>query len=696
MGSPRHTNRLASEKSPYLLQHAHNPVDWYPWGEEAFAKARAENKLIFLSIGYSTCHWCHVMERESFEDVEVAAVLNTVAVPIKVDREERPDVDQVYMAVCQALTGSGGWPLNVLLTPDRVPFFAGTYFPKHSRHGRIGLIELLRQAGALWQEDPEKLRKSGRQIVEQLQAAAAKGQQEGSLSPKLLAEAVSLFRSQFDAARGGFGPAPKFPTPHNLVFLVRRHRRTGDPEALRMAEVTLDAMRRGGLFDHVGFGFHRYSTDATWLLPHFEKMLYDQAGLALAYLEAYQATGKAAYGQTAREVFVYVLRDLTSPDGAFYSAEDADSEGVEGKFYVWTRREVLEVLGRDAGELYCRVYGITEEGNFRDEATGEAAGANIPHLGRALDAWAGERDEDPDDFVTRIEVARRKLFARRERRVRPHRDDKVLAAWNGLMISALARGAWVLDEPEFAGAAGRAADFVLTRMRLDGRLLRRFRDGEAAVPAFAEDYAFLARGLLDLYGATFDADRLRQALELSRELPRLFGDGAGALFDTASDAEELVLRPQEVYDGATPSANSVALEVFARLGLLTGDPTWTERARALGDAFAARVTQYPAAFTQFLAGASFLLEPTREAVVAGAAGAPDTGALLDAFRRTYAPETSLLLAPPGDPDIASLCPFAEGMAPLKGRAAAYVCQNYSCQSPLTDPAELRTALSIPP
>jgi uncharacterized protein YyaL (SSP411 family) len=687
---------LTREKSPYLLQHAHNPVDWYPWGDEAFDKAREENKLILLSIGYSTCHWCHVMERESFEDVDVAAVLNTLTVPIKVDREERPDVDQVYMAVCQALNGSGGWPLNVLLTPDRIPFFAGTYFPKYSRQGRIGVIDLVRRAAALWQEDPEKVRGSGRQIVERLRAIGTEERAVKALSPELLGRAVELFQSQFDPARGGFGPAPKFPTPHNLVFLVRRHRRTGEPEALRMVETTLDAMRRGGLYDHIGFGFHRYSTDPNWLLPHFEKMLYDQAGLALAYLEAYQATRKSAYGQTAREVFVYVLRDLTSPEGAFYSAEDADSEGVEGKFYVWTRQEVLEVLGQDAGTLYCDVYGITEDGNFREEATGKTTGANILHQERPLEAWAWERDENPADFITRVEAARRRLFEHRERRVRPHRDDKVLAAWNGLMISALARGARVLGEPTVAGAAEEAADFVLTRMRRDGRLLRRFRDGEAAVPAFAEDYAFLARGLLDLYGATFDSARLRQALELAEELVRLFGSDSGGLFDTASDAEELVLRPQEVYDGATPSANSVALEVFARLGLMTGESAWTDRARALGDAFAARVAQYPAAFTQFLAGATYLLEPTREAVVAGAPGEAATEALLDAFRETYAPETTLLLAPPGAPDLATLCPFTEGMKPVAGRAAAYLCQDHACQSPLTDPAGLRAALASPP
>ncbi len=392
----RHTNRLSREKSPYLLQHAHNPVDWFPWGDEAFAEARARNKLVFLSIGYSTCHWCHVMERESFEDREVAAVLNTLSVPVKVDREERPDVDHVYMAVCQALNGSGGWPLTVLLTPDRVPFFAGTYFPKHSRHGRIGVVELVRQAAALWEQDPERVRRSGQEIVERLRSAGDPIGQPGSLSPDLAAAATTLFREQFDPTHGGFGPAPKFPTPHNLVFLLRRHRRTGDPEALRMAETTLEAMRRGGIFDQVGLGFHRYSTDARWLLPHFEKMLYDQAGLAVAYLEAHQATGRPNYAQTAREIFTYVLRDLTSPEGAFYSAEDADSEGVEGKFYVWTRREVLELLGREEGELTCRVFGISEGGNFRDEATGEATGANIPHRDRPLEAWAQARGDAPE------------------------------------------------------------------------------------------------------------------------------------------------------------------------------------------------------------------------------------------------------------------------------------------------------------
>ncbi len=698
MSEPRHTNRLIHEKSPYLLQHAHNPVEWYPWGEEAFARAREENKLVFLSIGYSTCHWCHVMERESFEDLDVAAAINTLTVPVKVDREERPDVDQVYMAVCQALNGSGGWPLTVLLTPDRTPFFAGTYFPKRSRGGRIGVIELVRRAAALWEEEPEKVRASGAGILDRLRSIARESER-GTLAPAVFEKAAGLFREQFDPERGGFGPPPKFPTPHNLVFLLRRHRRTGDPALLRMVTTTLDAMRRGGIFDHVGFGFHRYATDARWLLPHFEKMLYDQAGLALAYVEAHHATRDENYARTAREVFAYVLRDLTSPEGAFYCGEDADSEGVEGKFYVWSRRELLELLGPADGELFCRTYGVLEEGNFREEATGEETGLNIPHLPRPIEACAVAEGLEPPVLVERLERARRTIFERREGRVRPHRDDKVLTGWNGLMVSALAQGARILADETYADAARRAAGFLLTTMRREGRLVRRYRDREAGIAAVAEDYAFLARGCLDLYGATWDLRWLREALSLSDELVRDFRDPAsGTLFDTAHDAEDLVLRPREAYDGATPSANSVALELFARLGLLTGDPAWTEKAHDIAAGFAGRVAGYPAAFTQFLSGAALLLEPTREVVIVGDPDAEDTRALLEATRSAYAPETSLLLAAPsGDgTELASLAPFAREMRPVNGRPTAYVCERSSCSEPMTDARQLHAALENPP
>ncbi len=688
-----YTNRLARERSPYLLQHAHNPVDWWPWCDEAFETARADGKIVFLSVGYSTCHWCHVMERETFEDPDAAAVINTLTVPVKVDREERPDVDQVYMGICHALTGSGGWPLTVLLTPDRLPFFAGTYFPRETRGGRIGFPELLRRAAALWRDDPERLRRSAREIVDRLSALTEPPR--GSLSPRLLAEAEAAFGADFDAARGGFGGAPKFPTPHNLVFLLRQHGRTGNPEPRAMAEATLDAMVRGGLWDHVGFGFHRYATDIAWQVPHFEKMLYDQAGLALAYLEAYRATGEPAYGETARRVLEYVLRDLAAPEGAFYSAEDADSEGVEGKFYVWTRGEVLAALGPGEGERWCRVYGLTEEGNYAEEATRERTGANIPRLDRPLATWAGEFGLPPEELAARLEASRERLFARRNERVRPHRDDKVLAAWNGLMASALARGAVALEEPAYAEAAARALTFLLGPLSPGGRLHRRYRQGEVAVTAFAEDYAAAARGCLDVYEATFDPGWLRRARDLAEELWDRFG-GDGALFDTAADAEALVLRPREVADGATPSANSLALEVFARLGLLTGEPPWTDRARGLADALAGRVATHPAAFTQFLEGAALLLEPTAEVVIAGAPEAPDTRALVAAARRPYAPGTALLLAPPGDAELAALAPFTRAMAPAAGKATAYLCRNATCEAPLTDPDALARSLGRHP
>ena len=689
MTRPAYSNRLTREKSPYLLQHSHNPVDWYPWGEEAFSRAREEDKIVFLSVGYSTCHWCHVMERECFEDEETAAVINSLTVPVKVDREERPDVDQVYMAVCQALTGSGGWPLTVLLTPEKIPFFAGTYFPRESRHGRIGLKELLRRAAALWTEDPGKLRASGRDIVTRLTERNRAVDPAATFEASQFTGAVEIFRREFDETRGGFGPAPKFPTPHNLTFLLRRFRRTGDPTILKLVETTLDAMGRGGLFDQLGFGFHRYSTDAQWFLPHFEKMLYDQAGLALAYLEAFQATRRGEWAVTARRTLEYVLRDLTGPEGGFYSGEDADSEGVEGKFYLWTRDEILQALGREEGDLFCRVFGVLPDGNCRDEASGESTGGNILHIPRPFPEVATFLGLPEETLQERLEASRRILLAKRDTRIRPGRDDKVIVGWNGLMISALARASAALGDERFVRAAERAADFILSVMRPAGRLRRRYRDGEVAIAAFAEDYAFLARGLLDLYASTYEVEHLRQALDLSRELIRLFWDESDAgLFETAEDGETLILRPKEAYDGALPSANSIALELFARLGLLTGDPSWLDRARAVAGAFAARVARYPAAFSQFLQGAAYLFEPTREVVVAGDAAAEHTRALLSVLDRTYAPETTVLFVPEGEAAILEVAPYAAQMNPRGARALAYVCQNFTCRAPVAEPGEL--------
>lgn len=519
------TNRLIHEKSPYLLQHAYNPVDWYPWSEEAFEKAKREEKPIFLSIGYSTCHWCHVMERESFEDEEVARVLNRDFVAIKVDREERPDVDHVYMTVCQAMTGQGGWPLTVLMTPEKKPFFAGTYFPKRSKYGRTGLLEILERVADAWKRKRTDLLQAGNRVTE-----AIRGNMDpavrGELSEEMLTGAYEQLSDQFDERYGGFGQSPKFPRPHDFLFLLRHWKRTGEERALQMVEKTLEAMRRGGIYDHVGFGFSRYSVDDRWHTPHFEKMLYDNALLAVAYLEAYQVTGKEAYARVAREIFTYVLRDMTSPEGGFYSAEDADSEGEEGKFYLWTPEEIREVLGAGMGRLFCECYGVTDAGNFE--------GKNILHqIGISLSAVAVRHGMGMDELEQKLEEARRKLFQAREQRVRPHRDDKILTSWNALMIVALSRGARVLGERRYADAAEGAARFILKTLRRgDGRLLARYRDGEAAIPAFLDDYAFLAWGLIELYEATLRVEYLRRAADLAREMLDLFGDdrGGGAVF----------------------------------------------------------------------------------------------------------------------------------------------------------------------
>jgi uncharacterized protein YyaL (SSP411 family) len=662
-------NRLVFEKSPYLLQHSGNPIDWYPWGEAAFEKARRENKPLFVSIGYSTCHWCHVMERESFEDEEVAALMNERFVAVKVDREEREDVDRACMAVCVAMTRGGGWPLTVLMTPEARPFFAGTYFPKTGRWGRPGLMEILRQISDHWAKDPARVRENAERIVEAMsEEEPAPG--EANLTLDALKTAYGQLGARYDATYGGFGGAPKFPSPHNLCLLLRCGERSGDPEARKMVLHTLRSMRLGGLFDHVGFGFHRYSTDRRWLVPHFEKMLYDQATISLACAEAAQAAGDAFLARAAREVADYVLRDMTSPEGGFYSAEDADSEGEEGKFYLWTRKEFESALGRDEGARFAEAFGIEEGGNFEDPATGERAGGSILNLKEPM--------ED-----ARWEEARRKLFEIRARRVHPHKDDKILTAWNGLMIAALSRIAASQDAPDLARAASRSADFVLGRMRRpDGRLLRRFRDGEAAIPAFADDYAFLIWGLLELYEAAFDSRRLSQALELAEEMNRLFWDESkGGLFFQGRDAEKLFMRRKESEDGAIPSPNSVAALVYLRLGRITGNSEWDGRAERLFTAFADSVSRVPMAFGQLLVALDFALGPTREIVIAGDPGAD---ALVREVRSRFLPRKVLLRAD----GLESIAPYTRSQRPVGGRAAAYVCENFSCRAPVTDPAEL--------
>src|SRR5713101_2731771 len=523
---PAYTNHLATEKSPYLQLHAHNPVDWYPWGDAAFRKAKDENKPIFLSIGYATCHWCHVMENESFSDPLIGDMMNATFVSIKVDREERPDIDSVYMAVSQMLTGGGGWPLTILMTPDKKPFFAATYIPKEDRFGRRGLLTLIPEVAKAWGDKHAEIVGSADQITSALQQRS--GSSPGSrLTEETLTESFRQLASRFDPMRGGFLPAPKFPSPHQLLFLLRYWKRTGDVKALAIVEKTLEAMRRGGIFDQVGYGFHRYSTDPQWLIPHFEKMLYDQAMLAMAYTEAYQATHKAEYRATAEEVLEYVLRDMRAPNGGFYSAEDADSEGKEGKFYLWTEPEIRAILG-DA-DLVIAAYGVEKGGNFHgDEGDVQA---NILRAAKTPAEIASERKLPQHGVEQRLDSARRKLFAAREKRIHPPKDDKILTDWNGLMIAALAEAAQAFDRPDYDIAPRRAAGFLLTTMRTkDGRLLHRFRAGDAAIPGKLDDYAFVVWGLLNLYESSFDVHYLQAAIDLQRVAMQHFADGRGGGF----------------------------------------------------------------------------------------------------------------------------------------------------------------------
>jgi uncharacterized protein YyaL (SSP411 family) len=680
----KYTNRLIHEKSPYLLQHAHNPVDWYPWGEEAFEKARKENKPIFLSIGYSTCHWCHVMEEESFSDEEVARLMNQHFVSIKVDREERPDIDNIYMNVSMAMTGSGGWPLTIIMTPDRKPFFAGTYFPKKAKLGHPGLMEILTQISNMWKKDTKRVIQASEDIATQLQSQAFVMGGEG-LNKNTLQKGYEQLKDRFEMQFGGFGTAPKFPAPHNLSFLLRWWKQSGDNNALAMVEKTLDNMARGGIYDHIGSGFHRYSTDAKWLVPHFEKMLYDQAMLAIAYIEAYQATKKESYAEAARDIFTYVLRDMTSPKGGFYSAEDADSEGVEGKFYVWTQEEVKKILGEEPGDIFCRFYGVTKGGNFE-------GGRSILNIEIPLDAFAKKEGMESADLKNILEESRRKLFIERQKRTHPHKDDKILTDWNGLMIAAMAKGAQALDEPQYTKASARAADFILKRLRRsDGRLLHLFRDGESPLPGYLDDYAFLVWGLIDLYEATFDVGYLKEAISLNEEMLKLFWDKKdGGLFFSGEDNEKLIMNRKEIYDGAIPSGNSVAALNLLRLGRITSNPALEKEAEKLMNAFSSLVGDYPMGYSQLLIALDFAIGPSKEIVIAGEPGNEDTMEMLKVIRSQFLPRKIVLLHPGGvtGEAIEKISPFVKEQRAIDGKATAYVCENYTCKLPTTNVKEL--------
>ena len=679
-------NKLVNEKSPYLIQHAHNPVDWHPWCDEVFSKARAENKPIFLSIGYATCHWCHVMEKESFENEEAAGYLNDTFICIKVDREERPDIDAVYMAACQMLTGSGGWPLSIFMTPEKKPFFAATYLPRNSRGGRAGLIDICRQVKKLWVDDHEKIATSAGSIADSLHRAFAFKAADDP-DETLFDTAYSQIKSGFDPQFGGFEPAPKFPTPHRLLFLLRCYHRTADARALDMVVKTLTAMRMGGIWDHVGFGFHRYSTDSRWLLPHFEKMLYDQAMIATAYLEAFQITREPLFAETAEDVFAYVLRDMTAPEGAFYSAEDADSEGEEGKFYVWTTEEFQRVLEAEDSERWESILRLSPEGNFTDEATRKKSGANIVHLTASIKKWAQKAGVPEAEFETEWARIRDRLYRVREQRIHPLKDDKILTDWNGLMIAALALGARILNKPEYETAARKAADFVLQKMRdAQGRLYHRFRDGELAVEAHAADYAFLIHGLLSLYQTTFDLKFAEQARELQQEMTTNFWDDEnGGFFSTPAGNVELPVRPKELYDGAIPSANSVALFNLLFLSRLTGNPQWEDRARAQIRAFGGTVKSQPTAFTYFLCALDFALRPGEEIVITGESQAENTREMLAALNLNFTPnKVAIVKTPQNARQLNKFAGYTDGLEVVKDMAMAHICRNGSCTGSTTD------------
>ena len=687
-------NRLVFEKSPYLLQHAANPVDWHPWNEEAFQKAKNMDKPVFLSIGYSTCHWCHVMEHESFEDPQVASLINENFIPIKVDREERPDLDQIYMAVCQAVTGTGGWPLTIILTPDREPFFAGTYFPKETRFGRTGLMELIPKLAELWQNKRGELLESADQIVSFLRQDNQPA--SGELEKEIFDKAYQQLSGRFDSLQGGFGSAPKFPSAHNLIFLLRYWHHSGQDHALEMVEKTLQKMRLGGIFDQVGFGFHRYSTDPNWLLPHFEKMLYDQAMLVMAYVEAYQATGKNEYAQTAREILTYVLRDMTSPEGGFYSAEDADSEGEEGLFYLWTPAEFREYLGDKGSDLFINLLNLKEGGNFTDEATKTKTGQNIIYLKKSLVEISQEIDLSENQLIELWNKTRQMLFDNREKRIHPLKDDKILTDWNGLMIAACAKAASVLEEPLYALAAKNAADFIWDRLRAeDGKLLKRYRDGEAGLPAHLDDYAYLVWGFLELYEAVFDPVYLKRAIDLNQMmLSEFWDDQNGGLFFTAEGQADLIVRKKEIYDGAVPSGNSIAAFNLLRIGRMTASPELEEKARLIGSAFSNQVAPTPMGYTQLLSAMIFALGSTFEVVITGDPEGDDTKSMLDALNRTYIPNKVTLFRPIGEKGsiIEGLAEYTANQNSIDGKATAYVCKNYTCSAPTTDINEMLNLL----
>ena len=682
-------NRLIFESSPYLLQHARNPIDWRAWGDEALKLALSSDKPIFLSIGYTTCHWCHVMEKESFEDEEVARLLNENYICIKVDREERPDLDNVYMSVTQMMTGRGGWPMTVIMTPQKVPFFAGTYFPKSS------MLDMLPHFSRIWKEEREKVDEVGRSIIENL-AKAQSSQAGGDLNASHLDRCFDALSQAYDPEHGGFGQQPKFPTPHSLSFLVRYYQRTGKEEALNMVSHTLRQIRLSGTYDQIGWGIHRYSTDREWLVPHFEKMLYDQALFAVACLETYQLTEDPLMKEACKNTLDYVSRELSSPEGGFYSAEDADSEGEEGKFYLWTNDELISVLGDEDGKTFINIFGCESSGNYLDEATRQRTGKNIPHLKKSISEYSLSQDVSPKEFQNKLENIRKKLFNSRESRVHPQLDDKVLTDWNGLMISAFAKSGQAFGNKEYLIRAKKAADFCLSELRQpNGRLLKRWRLGKAGLPAHLEDYAFLAQGLIDLYEATCTPhylDQAKQLIDLSREL---FEDSnTGGFFLTAKDGEQLLTRPKEIYDGAIPSGNSVMAMNLCRMWKISGDEKYRECLNRSFSAFSGFLESNPSGAENFLHALAFVLHPPYEIVISGNLEDENTKEFLKETSKRFLPFKTQIHLPKQfeKSKIVELAPYLRAFTSSQ-KPTFFLCRDYACEQPREDPKEVGNMLN---
>ena len=679
------SNRLAQESSPYLLQHKDNPVDWYPWGEEALAKAKREDKPIFLSIGYSSCHWCHVMAHESFEDEETAAYLNEHFVNIKVDREERPDLDSIYMTAVQAMTGHGGWPLSAFLTPDLVPFFGGTYWPREEAMGMPSFRKVLEAVTDAYENRRADVDENAEKIRGFLEAASKRAPRSGTLSPAILDEAVQGIGRQFDGEHGGFGGAPKFPQPSILEFLLRRYRDADDQRAAAMARLTLERMATGGIYDHIGGGFHRYSVDAVWLVPHFEKMLYDNAQLARVYLDASRAFGNGAFALVASDIFDYVLREMTSPEGAFYATQDADTEGEEGRFYVWTPEELRDVLGEEDADLAGRAYGVTEGGNFE--------GRTILSVAATPQQLADEQGVALAEMQERLAGIRAKLLDARHQRTRPGRDEKIIASWNGMMLRAMAEGSSVLGRQDLAETATKNAAYLLDTLVDGDRVRHSAKDGTVGESGFLEDSANLIDGWIALYQVTFERRWIEAANRLAWQMLHRFEDpDTGLLFDTPADHERLVSRPRDLQDGATPSANAVAASVLLTLGRMTGERTFERRAVSILQRLAMPMAEQSLGFGRALSVLASYLATPREVAIAGPADDPKVNEFVSAVYRRFEPNAIIGLADPSDGAIESLLPFLAERPMRGGEVTAYLCEHFACLPPVTDPAALTRLL----